>query len=103
LDIASKPRLTAGAYRLAEALAAAPRVPELGELAQAVGAVPGFRRIGSVASTLSLPVAGDLRPPPWKSLVELDRQTRTEQGWVDTTWGVAWPYPASELEAVVAA
>jgi sporulation-control protein spo0M len=36
-------------------------------------------------------------------LIELDRKARGENGWVDKTWGVAWPYPASQLHAVVAA
>jgi hypothetical protein len=34
--------------------------------------------------------------------VDLDATVQHEHGWVDMTWGVAWPYPVSHLEAVVA-
>ncbi|MGB9112492.1 MAG: hypothetical protein WCF24_07175, partial [Acidimicrobiales bacterium] len=76
----------------------------LRDLAEKVGASAAYRRIGSIASTLALPVAEGLEPLPGRTLVELDRRARNEgDGWVDTAWGVAWPYPPSELEAVVAA
>lgn len=88
---------------MAEALAAADAVAGLRDLAREIGADPAYRRIGSIATTLSLPMARELEPPGWRSLIELDRKARGENGWVDKTWGVAWPYPASELEAVVAA
>ena len=103
LDAASRPQLSGGASRLAEALAAVDSVSGLAELAQQLDVVAGYRRLGSIASTLGLAVARDLEPLPWKSLVELDRRGRSEHGWVDTSWGVAWPYPASELEAIVTA
>ena len=74
----------------------------LRDLAERVGGGAAYRRIGSIAATLSLPVADGLERLPWRTLVELDRRARGEGGWVDTTWGVAWPYPPSELEAVVA-
>jgi len=93
LDAASRPQLSGGATRLAEALASVSGVNDLA----------AYRRLGSIASTLALHVARDLEPLPWKSLIELDRRSRGEHGWVDTTWGVAWPYPASELEAIVTA
>lgn len=54
-----------------------------------------------MAATLSLSVGRGLEPPVWRSLIELDRKARGEKGWVDKIWGVAWPYPASELEAEV--
>ena len=60
------------------------------------------RRIGSIATSLSLPVGRELEPPRWRTLVELDRKARSGEGWVDKAWGVAWPYPKSELLAVVA-
>jgi predicted transcriptional regulator of viral defense system len=103
LDVASRPRLAGGVSRLAEALAAADGVPAMRGLARELAAGAAYRRIGSLATTLALPVAASLEPWPWKSLIELDRAARGDHGWVDTTWGVAWPYPASELEAVVSA
>ena len=103
LDVASRPALAGGATRVAEALAAVDRVVGLHDLARAIKAEPAYRRIGSLATTLSLPAARDLEPPVWRTLIELDRKARGEDGWVDKTWGVAWPYPASELEAVVGA
>jgi predicted transcriptional regulator of viral defense system len=101
LDVASRPALAGGAARVAEALAAAHRVVGLRDLAGQIKADPAYRRIGSLATTLSLPVGRDLEPPAWRTLIELDRRARDEDGWVDKTWGVAWPYPASELQAVV--
>lgn len=103
LDAASRPLLAGGASRVAEALAAADSVGELRDLASEINAEPAFRRIGSMATTLSLPVGRGLEPPLWRSLIELDRNARGKGGWVDKKWGVAWPYAASELEAVVAA
>jgi predicted transcriptional regulator of viral defense system len=103
LDTASRPLLSGGVSRLAEALAATDTIVGLRELVREISADPAYRRIGSIATTLSLPVARELEPPAWRSLIELDRKARGEGGWVDKTWGVAWPYPASELEAVVAA
>ena len=38
-----------------------------------------------------------------RTAMNAHRKARGEKGWVDKTWGVAWPYPATELEAVVAA
>ncbi len=100
LDAAARPALAGGA-RVAEALAAADRVVGLRDLARQINADPAYRRIGSLATTLSLPAGRDLEPPAWRTLIELDRNARGDHGWVDTTWGVAWPYPASELQAVV--
>ncbi len=103
LDTASRPQLTGGASRLAEALAAAAPTKGLRELATAVRALPGYRRIGSIAHACALQVAQGLEPPSWHSLIELDRRARGENGWVDKAWGVAWPYPRAELEVVIAA
>ena len=103
LDAASRPHLVGGASRVAEALATAEAVVGLDDLARAVNADPAYRRIGSMATTLSLPVGRGLEPPVWVSLIELDRKARGANGWVDKTWGVAWPYPVSELQAIVAA
>lgn len=103
LDTASRPQLMGGAARLAEALAAANTTNGIRELAIEVHARAAYRRIGSIARTLSLPIADNLEPLPWRTLIELDRRARGEGGWVDTLWGVAWPYRPSELEAVVAA
>jgi predicted transcriptional regulator of viral defense system len=103
LDAASRPHLAGGASRVAEALAAAKGTPGLLDLAREVGAGAAYRRLGSIATTLSLPVARDLEPLPWRTLIELDRKARGENGWVDKAWGVAWPYPASQVQAVVAA
>jgi len=102
LDTASRPQLSGGVTRLAEALTAADATTGLRDLAEEIDGAAAYRRIGSIASTLSLPVAEGLEVPPWRTLIELDRRARGEGGWVDTTWGVAWPYPASELEAVAA-
>ena len=101
LDAASRPALTGGATRVAEALAAVDRVVGLRDLAGEINAEAAYRRIGSIATTLSLPAAHGLEPPHWRTLIELDRQARREDGWVDKEWGVAWPYPKSELQAVV--
>lgn len=101
LDVASRPALSGGAARIAEALAAADRVVGLRHLAREIKADPAYRRVGSLATALSLPAGRDLEPPSWRTLIELDRKARGEGGWVDKTWGVAWPYPASELQAVV--
>jgi predicted transcriptional regulator of viral defense system len=103
LDAASRPHLVGGASRVAEALATAESVGGLRDLASEIHAEPAYRRIGSMATTLSLPVGRGLEPPLWRSLIELDRNARGVDGWVDKKWGVAWPYAASELEAVVAA
>jgi predicted transcriptional regulator of viral defense system len=101
LDTAASPQLTGGVTRLAEALAAAGATSKLRDLAEKVDDGAAYRRIGSIASTLSLPVAENLEPLPWRTLLELDRRARGERGWVDAVWGVAWPYPPSELVAVV--
>ncbi len=101
LDTASKPQLTGGAMRLAEALAAASPTTGLRDLTRQLDAGAAYRRIGSIASTLSVAIADGLEPLPWRTLVELDRHARGGRGWVDTTWGVAWPYPPAELEAVI--
>jgi hypothetical protein len=82
-------------------LAAAGATSKLRDLAEKVDDGAAYRRIGSIASTLSLPVAENLEPLPWRTLLELDRRARGERGWVDAVWGVAWPYPPSELVAVV--
>ncbi|HEV2361047.1 MAG TPA: hypothetical protein VGS21_05050 [Acidimicrobiales bacterium] len=103
LDAASRPHLVGGASRVAEALAAVEGVRGLRDLAGEINAEPAYRRIGSLATTLSLPSAQGLEPPTWRSLIELDRKARGEKGWIDKAWGVAWPYPASELDAIVAA
>jgi hypothetical protein len=76
--------------------------PAFKQAAGNLGASSGYRRIGSVAAALNLPVARELEPIPWKSLVELDPTADRRAGWVDKEWGVAWPYPSSELEAVTA-
>ncbi len=103
IETASRPQLTGGAARLAEALAAAEETSNLADLASQLNASAAYRRIGSIATTLQLPIARDLRPKPWESLVELDPTSDRHRGWVDKTWGVAWPYPSSELESVAAA
>ena len=103
LDAASRPQLSGGASRVAEALAAVKDTTGVLELAREAHDIVAYRRIGSLATTLSLAVGRDLEPVPWKTLIELDRNARGEKGWVDKIWGVAWPYPASQLEAVVAA
>jgi predicted transcriptional regulator of viral defense system len=103
LDVASRPHLVGGASRLAEALVATGEIGGLSELATLIGARPAYRRIGSLATTLSLPARLGLDAPSWVSLIELDRPARRSDGWVDNEWGVAWPYSASELEAVVSA
>jgi predicted transcriptional regulator of viral defense system len=100
LDTGSRPLLVGGASRLAEALAAAQATSGLAELSQRLDAAPAYRRIGSISTTLVLPAGRNLEPPSWRTLVELDPTARRAGGWVDKTWGVAWPYPASELEAV---
>ena len=102
LDAASRPRLVSGASRVAESLAAVTATEGLAKLAHAVGAEAGYRRIGSISTALSLPVGHGLEPDPWRTLVDLDATVQHEHGWVDMTWGVAWPYPVSHLEAVVA-
>lgn len=100
LDVASRPAL-GGISCVAEALGAAERIVGLGDLAMEIKADAGFRRIGSIATSLSLPVGRELEPPRWRTLVELDRKARSGKGWVDKAWGVAWAYPKSELLAVV--
>ena len=102
IHTASKPQLTGGASRLAEALGGAGATTSLRELAVEIKAGAAYRRIGSIAHALSLRVAEGLEPPPWHSLVELDRRARGQGGWTDTAWGIAWPYPLSDLQAVVA-
>ena len=102
LDAASRPRLVSGASRVAESLAAVMATEGLAELARAVGAEAGYRRIGSISTALSLPVGHGLEPDPWRTLVDLDTTVQHEHGWVDRTWGVTWSYPVSHLEAVVA-
>lgn len=83
LDAGSRPQLTGGATRLAEALAAASPTMGLRTLAENVDRGAAYRRIGSIASALSLQVAEGLEPPRWWTLVELDRRARGEGGWVD--------------------
>ncbi len=103
LDAASRPGVVGGVSRVAEALAAVDNVAGLEDLASEIHAESAYRRIGSVATTLSLPAGRGLETPLWRSLIELDRNARGGDGWVDKKWGVAWPYAASELEAVVSA
>jgi predicted transcriptional regulator of viral defense system len=100
LDAAARPQIAGGASRLAEALASLQTSSGLAELAQRLDAAPAYRRLGSIGTTLSLTSGRELIPPPWRTLVELDPTVRRTGGWVDKIWGVAWPYPASELEAV---
>jgi predicted transcriptional regulator of viral defense system len=102
IDAASRPQLTGGAPRLTEALAAVKGTSGLADLASQLSASAAYRRIGSIATTLDLPIARDLRPTTWKSLVELDPTAAGRDGWVDKDWGVAWPYPDSELKSVTA-
>ena len=102
LDAASWPKLVGGASRIAESLAAVMAIKGLAELAHAVSAEAGYRRIGSISTALSLAVGHGLEPEPWRTLVDLDTTAQHEHGWVDRTWGVAWPYPVSQLEAAVA-
>lgn len=101
-DSTARPQLAGGASRLAEALAAIPTTSGLADLAGRLEAEPAYRKVGSIGTTLSLPSAGGLQPLPWRTLVQLDPTANRETGWVDKTWGVAWPYPAAELEAVTA-
>lgn len=100
LDAASRPLLCGGATRLAEALAAARTAPSLTDLARRLDAAPAYRRIGSISTALALPVSEDLDPPPWRTLVELDPSAGRRAGWIDKTWGIAWPFPRSELREV---
>jgi len=100
LDTAARPRFTNGAAQLAEALAAVDVLPEMADLAARIAAWPAYRRIGSICATLALPASHNLEPPLWRSLIDLDPTTDRHEGWVDTTWGVAWPYPPTELAAV---
>jgi len=103
LDVASRPHLVGGASRLAEALVATGDIGGLSEIATLIGAKPAYRRIGSLASTLSLPIRDGLEAPSWVSLIELDRNARRNDGWIDKEWGVAWPYSATELQGIVSA
>lgn len=102
IETASRPLLTGGASRLTEALAAIDRTPDMASLASQLTALSAYRRIGSIATTLDLPIAQSLQPTAWKSLVELDPTASRREGWIDKVWGVAWPYPSSELESVAA-
>ena len=81
LDAASRPRLVSGASRVAESLAAVMATEGLAELARAVGAEAGYRRIGSISTALSLPVGHGLEPDPWRTLVDLDTTVQHEHGW----------------------
>jgi predicted transcriptional regulator of viral defense system len=102
IETASRPQLTGGASRLAEVLAAAEETSNLADLASQLNASAAYRRIGSIATTLRLSIARDLHPRPWGSVVELDPTAVRRHGWIDKTWGVAWPYPSSELESITA-
>ncbi len=102
LDTAARPRLTGGAARLAEALAAVQAISGVADLAERLDASPAYRRIGSISTTLSLPASRGLEPPEWRGLIDLDPTADRHERWIDKTWGVAWPYPPSELEAVTA-
>lgn len=100
LDTASRPQLVGGASRLTEALTAVHAVGGLHELATQLHMGSAYRRIGSIAAMLELPIAGNLSPPAWRSVVELDPTADRRHGWIDSVWGVAWPYPSSELEDI---
>lgn len=102
LDTASRPSLTGGAARLAEALAMVPAagLTGLSDLTGLLNAAPAYRRIGSISTALSLPASQGLDPPRWSTLVELDPSAGRHDGWIDKRWGVAWPFPRSELEEV---
>jgi predicted transcriptional regulator of viral defense system len=102
LDTAARPRLTGGATRLAEALAAVQATAGVADLAERLDALPAYRRIGSISTTLSFPASRGLEPPEWRGLIDLDPAADRHKGWIDKIWGVAWPYPPSELEAVTA-
>jgi hypothetical protein len=75
---------------------------EVANLAARLAAWPAYRRIGSICTTLALPASRGLLPPAWRSLINLDPTAERHDRWIDRTWGVAWPYPPSELEAVAA-
>jgi hypothetical protein len=77
-------------------------VSGLADLAACLDALLAYRRIGSISATLALPASHGLEPPKWRSLIDLDPTADRRQGWTDRTWGVAWPYAPSELEAVTA-
>ena len=100
LDTASRPQLSGGVTQLVIALAAARDARGLPELAMRVHALPAYRRIGSIAAALSLQIGNDLTAPDWRSLIVLDPAADHHRGWIDKTWGIAWPFPASELESV---
>ena len=72
------------AYRLTWEVESARAIHELAELINQLWGVPGR---GRYRRTIHREVLA----------------ARGEDGWVDKTWGVAWPYPASELQAVVGA
>ncbi len=77
LDAASRPQMVGGATRVAEALATADHVTGIEDLTRELNAEPAYRRIGSIATRLSLPVGRGLEPPSWRSLIELDRSARS--------------------------
>ena len=103
LETASRPKLSGGISLLVEALAVAGSAASLADLASSLGCVAGYRRIGSLATSLGLPVATDQPVPSWRSPIELDPTADRREGWIDKVWGVAWPFPVVELESLVAA
>jgi len=104
LESAARPALAGGIEVVAAALARAQMDPaELDHIARQLGARSALHRLGSIAETLELdPLKAQLDPlSSVGRVIQLDPEAGNDDGWLDTRWGVEWPFSADELAEVV--
>lgn len=96
LESAARPALAGGWIVLAQALSQAQLDPEkLTSLADALGAGPALRRLGSLSDALNLDqLAHAIAPPAANARVlALDPGAPSDEPWVDEIWRIKWPTP----------
>ncbi len=104
LESAARPALAGGIQVVATALARAPIDAEkLATIARLLGARTALHRLGSIAETLRLESLKTILDPLSSigRVIQLDPEADENNGWLDTRWGVQWPFPADELAQVV--
>jgi predicted transcriptional regulator of viral defense system len=104
LESAARPALAGGIQVVATTLARAPIDAEkLESISKSLGARTALHRLGSIAETLELEsLKAKLAPlSSVGRVIQLDPEADKDHGWLDTRWGVQWPFSADELAQVV--